>query len=241
MLESVLRVIYPPTCLACDTPVAEPGGLCGPCRAGLDLALDPACAKCGLPLPGQPSSADPQALCDACLVLDRPWRAGRTAFVYDGTARRLILALKHGDRTDLARPLGRWMARAAAPMLAPGTVIVPIPLHWRRRVRRRYNQSALLATALAREIDAPAALDALVRTGATRSLDGLGRAERFETLRGRIAVAPGRAGGLAGRPVCLVDDVMTSGATFDAAARAVLAAGAREVCVVSLARVPLSA
>jgi predicted amidophosphoribosyltransferase len=157
--------------------------------------------------------------------------------VYEGTARRLVLALKHADRLDIARPAGAWLARAAAPILVPGMLVAPVPLHWLRLLRRRYNQSALLSAALARAAGLEHCPDLLVRVRRTGSQDGRGRAARFAAVEGAIRPHPRRGARAAGRHVLLVDDVMTSGATLAAAAEGARAAGAAEVSVVTLARV----
>lgn len=193
------------------------------------------CVDCGTPLVGAAVTGGDR--CDECMVIARPWKQGRAALLYCGKGRDLILALKHGDRPDIARPAGIWMARAASDLIQPQTLVVPVPLHWRRLVRRRFNQSALLARALAREAKVACCPDLLQRTRATPPLDGRGRDERFAVLRGALTVSRRRRLVLQGRPILLVDDVMTSGATFAAATEACLAAGSGPVCVVSLARV----
>jgi ComF family protein len=129
------------------------------------------------------------------------------------------------------------MARMAKPILTPDMVVVPIPLHFYRLLQRRYNQSALLAQALAREAGLVCCPDALIRPNHTPSLDGKSREERFTTLSGALALHRNRGQHIVGKPVLLVDDVMTSGATLAAAAEVCLAAGAREVCIIVLARV----
>jgi predicted amidophosphoribosyltransferase len=130
-----------------------------------------------------------------------------------------------------------WLARAAAPILTPGMLMAPIPLHWTRLLRRRYNQAALLARALGRLTGAEQCPDLLVRQRKTESQDGKGIDQRFANLSGALAVHPRRRTLIQGRQVLLVDDVMTSGATFSAATDACLAAGASGVCVLALARV----
>lgn len=176
-------------------------------------------------------------LCEDCHRRARPWCAGRTALLYAGNGRRVVLALKHGDRMDLARPAARWLARAAVPLIRPGMIVVPVPLHWARLARRRYNQSALLAAALARAVDLAHCPDALVRRRRTPSQEGRSRDERFANLDGAIGVHPRRRARILGRPVLVVDDVMTSGATFTAATAALKEEGAGDVFVLSLARV----
>ncbi len=157
--------------------------------------------------------------------------------IYRGSGRRLVLGFKHGDRTELARPAARWMARAGRDLLAPGTLIVPVPLHWRRLFRRRYNQSALLARALAAQTKLEACPDILRRTRHTGTQEGRGRDQRFQNLDGAIAVHPRHRERLRDCKVLLIDDVLTSGATLAACADACLAAGAADVDVLALARV----
>lgn len=232
---AALDSLYPPTCLTCSGPVREPGTLCGACWGKTPFITGLVCDKCGTPLPGPVEDAP--VLCDDCLTVARPWDRGRAALAYAEGGRRLVLALKHGDRLDIAAPAGRWLARAAAPLVRPDTLVAPVPLHRWRLFRRRYNQSALLARALARAADIPHCPDLLIRTRLTGTQDGRTRDSRFANLQGAITAHPRRAAGITGRHILLVDDVMTSGATFAAAAEACFAAGADAVDVIALARV----
>jgi len=231
-MQSLFRAIYPPRCLTCEEIVAEEGGLCGPCWRGARFITGLVCDTCGMPLPGE---ADDAVLCDDCLATPRPWRQGRAALVYRDTGRKLVLALKHGDRTDLVDAAAAWLLRAARPILTEAPIVVPIPLHWRRLAARRYNQSALLAGALARQGGLDHCPDALRRARATPSQDGRDRDARFANLDG--ALIPHRPERLRDRAVLVVDDVMTSGATFAAATEACRAAGAADIRVLALARV----
>jgi len=156
---------------------------------------------------------------------------------YRDKARRLVLSLKHGDRIDLARSAAPWMARAGQPLLTDDTLIVPVPLHRFRLLRRKFNQAALLAQELGKVTSLDCLPDGLIRPKRTTPLDGHTRDERFKALDGAIIANPKRQDDLKGRSVLIVDDVMTSGATFAAATEACFAAGADDVCVLSLARV----
>lgn len=234
-LQRVIGAIYPPQCITCHTLVATDFGLCGACWRDTPFITGLVCDKCGCPLPGDPE--DGVAICDDCLRVARPWSQGRAAMLYRDNARRMILALKHGDRMELARPAGQWLRQAAAPLLQPETVAVPVPLHWWRLIRRRYNQSALLAASLAKAAGIAHCPDALIRARNTGSQEGRDREDRFRNVGGAFQVHPRRCARIEGRPVLLVDDVMTSGATLAAATEACLAAGAAEVSVLSLARV----
>ncbi|WP_110813447.1 ComF family protein [Pseudoroseicyclus aestuarii] len=233
-MESAVRLIYPPRCVLCGDLTEADFALCPLCWGETRFAAGLCCDQCGAPLPGE---GDGSERCDDCLVLARPWGRGRSALVYAGGGRRMVLALKHGDRTDLVRTLGGWMARAGRGILGPDVLLVPVPLHPLRLLRRRYNQAALLAGAAARAVGAAHCPDALIRLRATRPLDGHGREARFAALDGAIAPHPRRGALMRGRSVVIVDDVMTSGATLAASAEAARRAGAARIDVLTLARV----
>jgi len=234
-LRHGLRVLFPPQCLSCGGAVSDEFGLCAACWRETGFIRGLVCDTCGAPLPGEDEGRAEH--CDDCLTIARPWDRGRAALVYRDTGRRLVLALKHGDRQDLARPMAGWLAAAAAPILAPDMLVTPIPLHWRRFLKRRFNQSALLSGQLARLAGLDHCPDLLQRIRATPSQEGRGREQRFENMAEAIRVNPPRGAAIAGRSVLIVDDVMTSGATFAAAAEALRAAGAASVSVLALARV----
>jgi ComF family protein len=234
-LQSALHLIFPPACIGCGGAVASDFGLCATCWVETPFITGLVCDKCGTPLPGEDEGR--AEFCDDCLAITRPWGRGRAALLYKDKARALILSLKHGDRLDLVRPTGDWLARSAAPILEAGMIVAPIPLHWTRLFRRRYNQSALLARALARTVGLEYCPDLLVRARKTPSQEGRTRDDRFANLEGAIRPHPGRKRQFVGRHVLLVDDVMTSGATFAVAADACLGAGATQVSVIALARV----
>jgi len=148
-----------------------------------------------------------------------------------------VLALKHGDRPELARPAARWMAQAGRELFRPEMLIAPVPLHWTRLLKRRYNQSALLAQHLGQEVGLDVCPDLLLRRKGTPVLDGKSAAERTEALSDAIQPHPKRIDQMQGRDILLVDDVMTSGATLAACAQACTDAGANHIFVLALARV----
>jgi predicted amidophosphoribosyltransferase len=233
-LQRALSLVYPDRCLVCETPVERSGGLCAACWRETPFLTGLVCDACGVPLPGEEPGA---AVCDDCLALPRPWSRGRAALEYSGAGRRIVLSIKHADRLDLVPAAARWMTRAGYPVLAPGTLLVPVPVHWTRLLRRRYNQAAELSRALAHQTGLDHCPDALIRTVRTAPQEGMTVEQRFAHLGAALAVHPKRAGLLKRRSVCLIDDVMTSGATLSYAAEALLEAGATQVCVLVLARV----
>ncbi len=235
LLQSAVRAIYPNQCTSCDEPTDAEHGLCASCWSETQFISGTICDTCGVPLPGTDTTEIAQ--CDDCLKTARPWTRGRSVFVYAGVGRSLVLRLKHSDRTDLIPTASRWLAESVRPILPEAAVFVPVPLHWFRFLRRRYNQAALLSHGAARYLGQESCVDALLRKSATRPLDGHSKADRFAALDGAIIVNPKQANRLKDKFVVLVDDVMTSGATLGASADACLNAGAQEVCVATLARV----
>lgn len=233
-LEAVLHTVFPPRCICCGEAVSSDFGLCAACWREAHFITGCACDACGAPLPGTGAGVE---ICDECLATPRPWARGRAAFAYAGTGRQLVLAFKHADRLDLVLPLGEMLARAASPLIAPGMVVAPVPLHRLRLVKRMFNQSALLAQNMARRVRLPCLPDLFERRRATRSQEGLSRSERLENLAGAVRVRSRYTEKIRGRHLLLVDDVMTSGATLAACAEAALTAGAGQVSVVVLARV----
>lgn len=235
VLQTMLHALYPPQCLTCDTLTQENDALCPACWRETQFISGLACDGCGAPLPGADDGA--AVLCDDCLRIARPWEQGRAALMYGDKSRTLLLGLKYHDRLDYARACGRWLTQAARPILQPGMLVAPIPLHWLRLAKRRYNQAAVLSSALAREAGLEHCPDLLVRSRYTGTQDGRGLQGRFDNLAGAIAPHPRQGRRIVGRDILLVDDVMTVGATFAAATEACMARGAASVRVVALARV----
>ena len=230
---TLIDTIYPPRCLACTAATDQPHGLCPACWRDTHFIAGTTCRSCGVPLIGEAGAED---VCESCLRHPPAWDRGAAAILYAGAGRRMVLALKHGDRLDMVRPLAGWMAAAGRDILAAADVIAPVPLHWRRLLGRRYNQSAELARRLGRIAGRPVVGDLLLRRRATQPQDG-NRAARAANQAGAFAVNPRRAAAVAGRSVVVVDDVLTSGATLSACAECLRAAGAARVDVLALARV----
>ncbi len=234
-LQSAIHFLYPPRCIACGVETTTDFALCGPCWRETAFVSGLVCTCCGCPLPGDDSGEG--VLCDSCLAAPLPWVAGRAALLYEGTAQRMVIALKHGDRQELVAPLAAWMADKAGDLDIDGAIIAPVPLHRRRLFTRRFNQAALLAKIIARRKALAWCPDLLKRTKTTAIHKGLSREERFENQRGAFVISANRTHLIDGHKVLLVDDVMTTGATLSACTEACYAAGADLVNVLVLARV----
>ncbi len=234
----LLDLLIPPRCLACAGRVATAGALCAGCWNAIHFITSPACRRCGLPFAHDHAGAD--LVCGGCIADPPLYDRGRSATLYDAGVRGLILGLKHGDRQQGVAMFGRWMAEAGRPFLDEADLILPVPLHWRRLLARRANQSALLARAILKARHAQGrpcpryAPDLIVRTRSTPSQGHRTPTARAANVKGAFHVPdPTR---LTGRHLVLIDDVMTSGATVRECSRVLRRAGAARIDVITLAR-----
>jgi ComF family protein len=228
-----LDIALPTLCVACREPV-DGDGVCATCWAKLSFIAPPFCPRLGIPFVYDPG---PGMLSMEAIADPPAYTRARAAVRYDDVARTLVHALKYQDRTDLAPAMGRWMARAGRELLAEADVLVPVPLHWKRGWSRRYNQSGALARVIERQTGVKLSSEALRRVRPTQQQIGLSRKERASNVQGAFKVAADRQSLIHGRRVVLIDDVLTSGATVDACARALLRAKAASVDVLVFARV----
>ncbi len=239
--KGLLDLLLPPECLTCDQPVAAPGLFCAGCFAATAFVTALCCDHCGRGFAhaGQGMAAGRERpVCADCAASPPPWGRARAPLGYDEQARRLVLSFKNGDGGALAQPWAAMIHRAGEALLARADVMVPVPLHRRRLLARRYNQAALLALALRKLSGRPALPDALARTRRTTPLGRLDATRRASEVAGAFVVRPHRAAQLAGRRVLLVDDVLTTGSTCAACTLALLQAGAASVDVLAAARTP---
>ncbi|MEO5972973.1 MAG: ComF family protein [Sphingomicrobium sp.] len=224
-----LDFALPPRCPGCGTIVDQIHNFCAECWKQLDFLGAGGCASCGMPLQGTDFHT-----CAVCLA--RPPRIARARAVvaYDDLSRRLVIKLKYGRKVALAKTMARYMA-PLLDQLPPGTVLVPVPLHRRRLWQRGFNQAAILARELSKRAAIPTDARLLKRVKRTPPLKGLNRLQRRRAVAG--AFRAGEGAELCGRTVVLVDDVLTTGSTANACARALKRAGAARVDLVSWARV----
>jgi ComF family protein len=232
--RAALDLVLPPRCLKCGVPIAGSVALCSDCWAQVIFLGPPQCACCGRPFA---LAAAPDTLCGACLLKRPLYARARAVFRYDDASKGLIIAFKHGDRTDSAPALARWLARTGETLIEDADLIVPVPLHWTRLFQRRFNQAAMLALALGRQSGKPVVPDALERRKRTKPQGRSSRDQRRRNVAGAFAVSRRHRAAIADRRVLLIDDVRTTGATIEACCRALLGAGAASVDVLTLALV----
>jgi len=233
-LRATFDILLPPLCPSCRDPLGDGAGLCAQCWSKLSFIEPPYCARLGIPFTYDPG---PGLLSMEAIATPPAYERARAAVRYDDIARALVLGFKYGDRLDLARMMGGWMARAGRELSADADALLPVPLHWRRLWARRFNQSAALAGAISELCGVPVLHEALKRVRATPQQVGLSKAQRADNVQGAFRVPGEQKVNIAGKRVVLIDDVLTSGATADTCARALLRAGAARVDVLVFARV----
>ncbi len=233
-LGAVADVLVPPLCLSCHRRLSTHDALCPKCWSDIDFIRPPLCDRLGLPLPYDTGAP----MISAAAAAHPPaYDHARAVARFDKVMRELIHDLKFHDRHDARRLFGRWLAEAGAELLADADLIVPVPLTRTRLIARRFNQSAILAHEVARLVHVKVEPLALLRVRPTKPQVGLSREQRRQNVSGAFAVAPNRKAALVSAKIVLVDDVITTGATAEACARALKRAGAARVDVLALALV----
>ena len=232
--RGVVDVLTPSQCLLCRAPLNQPASLCVPCWSGIAHLDEPVCNVMGTPFA---YDMGPGAVSAAALALAPAWDRSRAAAAFDAASRPLIHSLKYQDRQESGLLMARMMARAGRDLIGDADVIVPVPLHRWRLWKRRFNQSAFLAQAIARVAGKSYRPDILLRQRATPTQVGLDEAARRKNVRGAFAVAGGQAGTLTAKRVLLIDDVRTTGATAGACAAVMREAGAAQIDVLTFALV----
>jgi ComF family protein len=238
---AALDLVFPALCPVCETTLGagRRDPLCGTCWSAISRLGAPWCDRCGAASLATEADAEPQRVaprltCATCTTDPPPYDYARSAALYEGQLRDAIHALKFSGRRALAGPLGDLAAEQCAASL-PGAIdaLIPVPLAAERERGRGFNQAALLARRIGSHLDVPIRSSWLARTRSTRPQSELSAIERRANVRDAFR-ASDRA---AGRHVLVVDDILTTGATLEACARALRAAGARRIGVLTVARV----
>ena len=233
-LAACADLIMPPCCLVCRSPLESHHLLCAPCWRQVSFIRPPLCDVLGIPLPFDTGE---RTISAAAAARQPPYDRARAVAHHSGAMRTLVHQFKYADRHDARVLFGRWLAEAGRELLADADLIVPVPLARLRLITRRFNQAAVLAQELSRRTRLPVAPHVLRRLRATPSQVGLTLDQRRRNVAGAFRVPKNRAELVRGRQVLLIDDVVTTGATAEACARALKRAGAARVDVLALAMV----
>lgn len=231
-LNFILNLFLPPRCALCKKLVQTNHGLCPDCFKQIHFIEEPLCPVCGTPLEYENKY---NCLCANCLNRKPIYTQARSAFVYDSFSRNLILPFKHADKTELAPFLEQLLWRVGKDFITHSDYIIPVPLHWKRLLKRKYNQAGVLAYRLAKRGKKKYLPAALIRVKETVSQGHLGPAQRKKNVKAAFKVSPKID--LTGKRILLVDDVRTTGATVNACTKVLRQAGASQVYVLTLAMV----
>ena len=229
-LRWFLEFLLPNRCPGCSEKLQSHGSLCPSCWADLTPLAAPMCQTCALPFEFE---AEADSVCGACIKDPPEFDWACAAVQYEGLGRSIVLKLKHSASTVYVPVMAQMMVLSLGDK-SPD-IVMPVPLHAGRLIKRRFNQSQLLASALSKRLGISQDNFALKKVKATASQGGLGRTERFRNVSGSFRVS--ETAELTGKSILLVDDVLTTGATARACAKALKKAGAKEVGIVTFARV----
>ena len=229
-----LDLALPPRCIGCGTRTDAAGLACAACWSKLTFIAPPFCVSCGAPFE---FAIEGEHRCASCHAAPPPYNRARAALIYDEGSRGLIIGFKHGDRLHATPALGAWTARAGAELVREADIVVPVPLHRWRLLKRRYNQAALIAAHVAKAGGIPHIPDLIERHRATPSQGELGPTQRLRNVAGAFRLNPRHADRVKGARIVLVDDVLTTGATVGACVRVLRQGGAAGIDVLTLARV----
>lgn len=232
--KKILNIFLPPLCYGCQKPLLEAQKLCGECWGKLHFIRSPSCVTCGLAFDVDMGE---NAECLSCLNEDFPFDLMRSVLKYDEFSKKLIMRFKHNDRTELLPLFMDWFAFYVKDFKNID-VVIPVPLHWKRLFKRKYNQSALLAQKLAKNINCSFDPFSLKRIYATQPQRG-NKQERALNMKDVFAIAKETSKKLKGKNILLIDDVVTTGATIKACAEILKENAVQKVFVLSLARVNL--
>ncbi|HPD82354.1 MAG: ComF family protein [Alphaproteobacteria bacterium] len=232
-----LDMILPPRCIVSGEIVDRQGLISPQIWGQLNFITDPQCNRCGFPFDFDTGDVREGNICLGCLQSPPLFDKARAALVYDDVSRDIILGFKHGDQTEAVPAFIPWLRQAGQSLLKQSDYIMPVPLHRWRILRRRFNQSALIAKYLSEDTKIPMMLDGVLRQRATVTQGHLNSNERQKNVKNAFVVHPKRAESLKGKTVILIDDVYTTGATVNECTKVLLKAGVSAVNILTLARV----
>ncbi|MEM8833961.1 MAG: ComF family protein [Pseudomonadota bacterium] len=237
ILHQMINFLLPPRCIATGEIVNDQGMVSPTVWRDLNFISDPKCDSCGFPFDFDIEGLNDGHLCASCMKYPPQYNQARAALIYDDASRDIVLGFKHGDQTHAVPTFMPWLLQAGRELLKETDYLVPVPLHPTRLIRRRFNQSALIAKYLSKETGVKTVLNALTRLRATPTQGHLDMKERKKNVRKAFQVAPRYIERLKGKNIILVDDVYTTGATVNECTKELLKCDVNSVSILTLARV----
>ncbi|MDR1693970.1 MAG: ComF family protein [Lactobacillaceae bacterium] len=234
ILSKILDVILPPRCISCGKVLNAKDGVCEECFNNINFISKPHCHKCGMPFENVVSNKE--IMCGLCIKDKKPiFRYGRSALRYDDFSKNMILAFKFMDKTENASTLSKWMFAAGKDIFSSGVdLIIPIPLHYTRLLKRKYNQSALLAKKLGKLASIKVDYSSVIRAKKTKPQVEFSGKARLKNVKNAFGVK--HQNKIKGKRILLVDDVYTTGSTLKECAKVLLKSGAASVDFITAAR-----
>lgn len=233
-ISFIFNLIFPPRCFICGKVVSGKSGLCMTCYRKIHFLTNQCCPVCGRPYTF-PLENDKELICAKCLNKKPPLNRMKAVFAYDDFSKKLILPFKHSDRTDIVPFLIDLMIQSAEDYIRQADVIIPVPLHRTRLIKRKYNQAAMIAKGIAKRCHKTYLPDVLIRVKPSSSNKHLSKKDRLENVKGAFALK--NKNHLTGKRVLLIDDVYTTGATLNECAKTLKKTNARDISALTLARV----
>lgn len=236
-IRDIISFILPPRCYMCGKVLDEDKGICDDCISKIEFLNGPVCHKCGTPLLEQNDSPSKKILCGSCLKYKNNmlFRMMRSAYLYDDFSKKLILDFKFYDKTDLAPILAKMLYVAGKDIFFEGIdVIIPVPLHYTRLIKRRYNQSSLLANELSKLTNIEVDLHNLIKGKRTKAQVDCNGNERLINVKDAFYLKD--INKLKGKRVLLVDDVLTTGSTLNECAKAIKIAKPKSIDALTVSR-----
>lgn len=233
--DSVINFIFPQQCCICKNFLGESGYLCISCASKFDVISEPKCACCGYPFEFKLKSKNKKLLCPNCIKKPYKFDGAISAVRYDDFAKKIILPFKHADKTQYAKPISTIMIMAGRKFKDEIDVIIPVPIHLTRMLKRKYNQASLLSTYISKAYQKPVLYSTLLRSKSTPSQGHMSEKERKQNVSGVFVVKKNQR--IKGKNILLIDDVFTTGATVNECTKILKKSGANKVFVLTFARV----
>ncbi len=233
--QTGIDFIFPQKCPNCDKQIDATQLFCEKCFHQISFIKPPICHRCGLPLSCENYHPNDKILCPDCLKKRPTYDLARAVFVYDSFSKTSILKLKYADKMEYALPFTELMQQAGRDLFEKTDIIMPVPMHWRRKLKRKYNQADLLGNALAKKVKIPYMSNVLVRSRHTETQENKSFQERNRNVKDAFTIT--QVNKVKNKHILLIDDVFTTGATVNNCAKALKKAGAKAVYVLTIAKV----